>query len=110
VFWTTDATTFLEPPFSDQELDNYSNRDHIRDVASSHAEAESRVLSRILCMSSSYGIAEPHLSTPLDDARNVEGRIWLYQDGTFGFGFVGGNSIIDLRHISSAGCVLDTLH
>ncbi|TVU50062.1 hypothetical protein EJB05_01417, partial [Eragrostis curvula] len=109
VFWTTD-TTFLEPPFSEQELDNYSSRDHIRDVASNHAGTENRVISRILCMNSSYDVVDPHLSTALDDTRNVEGRIWLYQDGTFGFGFVGSNSVIDLRNVSSAGCILDTLH
>ncbi|XP_062203905.1 F-box protein At3g12350-like [Phragmites australis] len=109
VFWTTD-TTFLEPPFSEQELDNYSSRNHIRGVDFNHAGIENRVISRILCINSSYDVVEPHLSTPLDDARNVEGRIWLYEDGTFGFGFVGSNSIIDLRNVSSAGCILDTLH
>jgi hypothetical protein len=30
---------------------------------------------------------------------SVEGRIWLYEDGTFGFGFVGSNLIIDMRHV-----------
>ncbi|PAN21143.1 hypothetical protein PAHAL_3G444900 [Panicum hallii] len=107
VFWTTD-TTFLEPPFSEQELDNYSSRYHIQGVTSNHADAENRVISRILCINSSHDVVDPQLSTPLDDARSVEGRIWLYEDGTFGFGFVGTNSVIDLRHVSSAGCVLDT--
>ncbi|KAL6622758.1 hypothetical protein ACP70R_032637 [Stipagrostis hirtigluma subsp. patula] len=105
VFWTTDAT-FLEPPFSEQELDNYSSRSHISGVASNHADSENRVISRILCISSSCNVVDPHLSTPLDEGRNVEGRIWLYEDGTFGFGFVGSNSIIDLRHVSAAGCIL----
>ncbi|PWZ18404.1 F-box protein [Zea mays] len=107
VFWTTD-TTFLEPPFSEQELVNYASRDHIQGVTSNHAGAENRVVSRILRMNSSYDVVDTHLSTPLDDGRSVEGRIWLYEDGTFGFGFVGSNSIIDLRHVSSAGCILDT--
>jgi hypothetical protein len=107
VFWTTD-TTFLEPPFSEQELDNYTSRDHIQGVTSNHAGTENRVISRILCINSSYDVVDPHLSTPLDDGRCMEGRIWLYEDGTFGFGFVGSNSIIDLRHVSSAGCILDT--
>ncbi|CAL5093383.1 unnamed protein product [Urochloa decumbens] len=107
VFWTTD-TTFLEPPFSEQELDNYSNRYHIQGVTSNHASTENRVISRILCINSSHDVVDPHLSTPLDDARSVDGRIWLYEDGTFGFGFVGSDSVIDLRHASSAGCILDT--
>lgn len=107
VFWTTD-TTFLEPPFSEQELENYSSRYHIQGVTSNHAAVENRVISRILCINSSHDVVDPQLSNPLDDARSVEGRIWLYEDGTFGFGFVGTNSVIDLRHVSSAGCVLDT--
>ncbi|WVZ90362.1 hypothetical protein U9M48_036669 [Paspalum notatum var. saurae] len=109
VFWTTD-TTFLEPPFSEKELDNYSSRDHIRGVASDHAGTENRIISRILCINASYDVVDRHLSTPLENGRNVEGRIWLYEDGTFGFGFVGSHSIIDLRHVSSAGCILDTSH
>ncbi|CAN6334144.1 unnamed protein product [Urochloa humidicola] len=107
VFWTTD-TTFLEPPFSEKELDNYSNRYHIQGLTANHASSENRIISRILCINSSHDVADPHLSTPLDDARSVEGRIWLYEDGTFGFGFVGSDSVIDLRHVSSAGCILDT--
>jgi len=107
VFWTTD-TTFLDPPFSEQELDNYTSHDHIQGVTSNHAGTENRVISRILCINSSYDVVNPHLSTPLDDGRSVEGRIWLYEDGTFSFGFIGSNSIIDLRHVSSAGCILDT--
>ncbi|CAN6329209.1 unnamed protein product [Urochloa humidicola] len=107
VFWTTD-TTFLEPPFSEKELDNYSNRYHIQGVTANHASTENRIISRILCIGSSHDVADPHLLTPLDDARSVEGRIWLYEDGTFGFGFVGSDSVIDLRHVSSAGCILDT--
>ncbi|KAF8783974.1 hypothetical protein HU200_000066 [Digitaria exilis] len=107
LFWTTD-TTFLEPPFSEQELDNYSSRYHIQGVTSNHAGTENRVISRIMCISSSHDVVDPHLSNPLDDARSVEGRIWLYEDGTFGFGFVGTNSVIDLSHVSSAGCILDT--
>ncbi|KAJ1265516.1 hypothetical protein BS78_08G081900 [Paspalum vaginatum] len=109
VFWTTD-TTFLEPPFSEEELDNYSNRDHIRGVPSDHAGTDNRIISRILCINASYDVVDPHLSTPLENGRNLEGRIWLYEDGTFGFGFVGSHSIIDLRHVSSAGCILDTSH
>jgi len=77
-------------------------------VTSNHAAVENRVISRILCINSSHDVVDPQLPIPLDDARSVEGRIWLYEDGTFGFGFVGTNSVIDLRHVSSAGCVLDT--
>jgi hypothetical protein len=61
-----------------------------------------------MCINSSYDLVDPHPSAPLDDMRNLEGRIWLYDDGTFGFGFTGSNSIIDLRHVSLDGCIVDT--
>lgn len=104
IFWTTDAT-FLAPPFSEQELDHYNCREHIRGVTSGHEGTRNKVVSRILCINSSYDVVDPHLSAPLDDTRNVEGRIWLYEDGTFGFGFIGTNSVIDLRHVSLDGCI-----
>uniref|UniRef100_A0A0E0MMW0 F-box domain-containing protein n=1 Tax=Oryza punctata TaxID=4537 RepID=A0A0E0MMW0_ORYPU len=109
IFWTTN-TTFLEQPFSEKELDHYSRREHIQGVDSNHAATENRAVSRILCINSSYDVVNLHLSAPLDDMRNVEGRIWLYEDRTFGFGFSGSNSIIDLKHVSSDGCILDALH
>uniref|UniRef100_A0A0D3HUY4 Uncharacterized protein n=1 Tax=Oryza barthii TaxID=65489 RepID=A0A0D3HUY4_9ORYZ len=109
IFWTTN-TTFLEQPFSEKELDHYIRREHIQGVDSDHAATENRAISRILCINSSYDVVDHHLSAPLDDMRNVEGRIWLYDDGTFGFGFSGSNSIIDLKHVSSDGCILDALH
>uniref|UniRef100_A0A0D9XZR8 F-box domain-containing protein n=1 Tax=Leersia perrieri TaxID=77586 RepID=A0A0D9XZR8_9ORYZ len=109
IFWTIN-TTFIEQPFSEKELDHYSGREHIQGVNSDHSGTENRAVSRILCIHSSYDVVDPHLSAPLDDMRNVEGRIWLYEDGTFGFGFAGSNSIIDLKHVSSNGCILDALH
>ncbi|CAM0949781.1 unnamed protein product [Alopecurus aequalis] len=107
LFWTTDAT-FLEPPFSEQELDRYSCCEHIRVVTSGHTETQSKGVSRIMCINSSYDLVDPDLSALFEDTRNLEGRIWLYEDGTFGFGFTGSNSIIDLRHVSLDGCIVDT--
>ncbi|KAM0900375.1 hypothetical protein ACQ4PT_020683 [Festuca glaucescens] len=107
LFWTTDAT-FLEPPFSEQELDRYSCCEHIQVVTSGHTEMQSKGVSRIMCINSSYNLVDSHPTAPLDDTRNLEGRIWLYEDGTFGFGFAGSNSIIDLRHVSLDGCIVDT--
>ncbi|KAI4992072.1 hypothetical protein ZWY2020_041935 [Hordeum vulgare] len=107
VFWTTDAT-FLEPPFSERELDRYSCLEHIGVVTCGHTETWNKAVSRILCINSSYDLVHPHLLAPFDDTRNVEGRIWLYEDGTFGFGFTGSNSIIDLNLVSMDGCIIDT--
>ncbi|KAG8093201.1 hypothetical protein GUJ93_ZPchr0012g20641 [Zizania palustris] len=107
IFWTTN-TTFIEQPFSEKELEQYSGREHIHGGDSDHTGTENRDVSRILCINSSYDV-DPHLSASLYDMRNVEGRIWLYEDGTFGFGFSGSNSIIDLKHVSSDGCTIDTL-
>ena len=107
LFWTTKAT-FLEPPFSEQELDRYSCCEHIRVVTSGHTETLNKGVSRIMCINSSYDLVDPHPSAPLDDTRNLEGRIWLYEDGTFGFGFTGSYSIIDLSHVSLDGCIVGT--
>ena len=41
--------------------------------------------------------------------RNVEGRVWEYDDGTFGFGFLRNDFIIDLKHIALNGQLLDSV-
>ncbi|XP_038973047.1 F-box protein At3g12350-like [Phoenix dactylifera] len=107
-FWTSN-TTFLEAPFSKEELDLYGSRKHIRSVASNWSNLDREVVSRILCINSTYELVIPDLYGSSGDPGNVEGRIWEYEDGTFGFGFVRNNFIIDLKHITSNGHLLDTV-
>ncbi|KAG6515096.1 F-box protein At3g12350-like [Zingiber officinale] len=108
VFWTSN-TTFLESPFSSDEQDLYANREHICPVNADGRKSSdsSGVVSRILCINSSYDLVIPGLSASSGDPRNVEGRIWEYDDGTFGFGFLRNNYIIDLKHIAVNEFLLD---
>ncbi|KAJ8492659.1 hypothetical protein OPV22_014380 [Ensete ventricosum] len=106
VFWTS-STAFLESPFPIEEQDLYGSRDHIRPVASNWKNIRSEVVSRILRINSSYDLVIPSLSGSSGDPRNVEGRIWEYDDGTFGFGFLRNNYTIDLKQIALNGSLLD---
>lgn len=104
VFWTSN-TTFLKSPFSIEVQDLYSSREH---VASGWTDIERGAVSRILSINSSYELVLPGLAGS-GDPRNVEGRIWEYENGTFGFGFLRDNFIIDLKHIALDGRLLDTV-
>lgn len=113
VFWTSNAT-FIESPLSPEEKYLYDSRMHVRPLAAEnyiHEELlseETEMVSRILNINSSYDLVIPDLAGSTTNPRNVEGRIWQYISGTFGFGFLRDNFIIDLKHVSQNGCVLDT--
>lgn len=103
VFWTSN-TQFSS--FSGEEQDLYSVRTH---VAQNYCNIEKGVVSRYLAINSSYELVLPNLTGSSGDPRNVEGRIWEYQNGTFGFGFLRNNFIVDLKHIALNGRLLDTV-
>lgn len=106
VFWTSN-TTFVESPFSSEEEHIYEKRAHLLppgEIICSEMES----VSRILYINSSYDIVIPGLTGPNSvNPHQVEGRIWEYGDGTFGFGFLRDNHIVDLKHIAVDGCLLD---
>ncbi|KAJ0742806.1 putative F-box domain-containing protein [Helianthus annuus] len=108
VFWTSN-TTFIESPFSSEEEHIYETREHLLppgDILCSEMES----VSRILYINSSYDLVLPGLAGPTSvNPHQVEGRIWEYGDGTFGFGFLRDNHIIDLKHIAMDGCLLDAI-
>ncbi|KAG6585709.1 F-box protein, partial [Cucurbita argyrosperma subsp. sororia] len=113
VFWTSN-TTFLETPFSLEEELLYDCRIHVRPLPANDIEElvpsiENKKISRILCVNSSYDLVLPDLAGSIPNPRNVEGRIWQYNNGTFGFGFLRDNFIIDLQHIARNGLILDTV-
>ncbi|PHU20684.1 hypothetical protein BC332_11835 [Capsicum chinense] len=58
--------------------------------------SDKREISCMLCLNSSYGSVAVH-------PRQAEGRIWQYENGTFGFGFLRDNYVIDLRCIAQNG-------
>ncbi|XP_016460393.2 F-box protein At3g12350 [Nicotiana tabacum] len=112
VFWTSN-TTFIESPLSSEEENIYESRIHIRPLA--EADDPCEILSssdkgvlRMLCMNSSYDLVIPDLAGSTVNPRQAEGRIWQYENGTFGYGFLRDNYIIDLRHIAQNGQIFDT--
>lgn len=109
VFWTSN-TTFIESPLSPEEEYAYEIRMHLRPlmVHEQPVLTENEVVSRILNINSSYDLVIPDLAGTVDP-RHVEGRIWQYRNGTFGFGFFRDNFIIDLKHIAQDGFLLDTV-
>ncbi|KAL6983016.1 hypothetical protein U1Q18_016410 [Sarracenia purpurea var. burkii] len=114
VFWTSN-TTFIESPFSCEEECLYDGRVHLRPPSapnSIHGQTswmENEAVSRILYINSSYDLVIPNLAGAASNTWHVEGRIWQYMDGTFGFGFLRNNYIIDLKHIAQNNCILDTV-
>ncbi|KAI8014042.1 F-box protein [Camellia lanceoleosa] len=114
VFWTPN-TTFIESPFSSEEEYLYDSHIHLRPVAAAPSIQgqqpwmENEVVSRILYINSSYDLVIPDLAGASANPQRVEGRIWQYKNGTFGFGFLRNNYIIDLKHIAQDGCILDTM-
>ncbi|CAA6653558.1 unnamed protein product [Spirodela intermedia] len=96
VFWTSNMP-FLEHPFSKEEEDIYDGREHIQPL-STNCIGSAGVISRVLYSSGSSV-----------NPKNVEGRVWEYNTGTFGFGFLRNGHIIDLKHIAVNGCLLDTV-
>ncbi|KAK7383229.1 hypothetical protein VNO78_28903 [Psophocarpus tetragonolobus] len=127
VFWTSNAT-FLESPFSQEEESLYDSRIHLRPLQLSNeipeqfplsdGEVENRiqllqlsdnVVNGILHIRSSYDLVVPDLAGTINP-RSAEGRIWQYQNGTFGFGFLSDNFVVDMKHIVHNGCIVDTVN
>ncbi|KAL5185516.1 F-box protein [Glycine soja] len=127
VFWTSNAT-FLESPFSPEEESLYDSRVHLRPLQPGNEVLEQfpfsdsevvnqiqqfqlsdNVVDRILHISSSYDLVVPDLAGTLNP-RSAEGRIWQYRNGTFGFGFLSDNFVIDMKHIVHNGCIVDTVN
>ncbi|XP_057776555.1 F-box protein At3g12350 [Salvia miltiorrhiza] len=114
IFWTS-SLTFFESPLSPEEDDIYHCRSHLRPAAEadeSHdhiSASDNGVVSHMLYINSSYDLVIPDLVGTTVNPRRVEGRIWQYRNGTFGFGFLRDNYIIDLKHIAVNGHLLDTV-
>ncbi|MQM03481.1 hypothetical protein Taro_036263 [Colocasia esculenta] len=107
IFWTSN-TVYLEHPFSNEEENLYEGREHVQPLTLHCSETE-RVVSRILRINSSYDLVVSDTSSSSTHPQNVEGRIWEYDTGTFGFGFLRNNYIVDLKHIAKDGCLLDAV-
>ncbi|KAK2660126.1 hypothetical protein Ddye_006659 [Dipteronia dyeriana] len=114
VFWTSN-TTFIESPFSPEEEYLYDSRIHYRSLAEADhihchcPSAENEVVSHVMYINSSYDLVIRDSAGRSTNPRQGEGRIWHYQDGTFGFGFFWDNFIIDLNPMVQDSCLLDAL-
>ncbi|KAK4352199.1 hypothetical protein RND71_027717 [Anisodus tanguticus] len=100
-------------PLSSEEESIYEGRMHIQPLAEADDPCEifpssdyKAVLS-MLCMNSSYDLVIPDLAGSTVNPRQAEGRIWQYENGSFGFGFLRDHYVIDLRHIALNGQILD---
>ncbi|KAJ0233272.1 F-box domain-containing protein [Hirschfeldia incana] len=92
VFWTPNHV-FMRSPFSVEEEMILDSRIHITPL---HGEVHEQVVSGMLYMNSSYDPGE--------------GRVWLYENGTFGFGFLRDQFITDLKRVAlEDGCLADAL-
>lgn len=108
VFWSS-SITFIEPPLSPEEYHIYSNRMHLRPPAESYDSGDNGAVSHMLLINSSYDLVIPDIAGPTTNPQQCEGRIWQYENGTFGFGFLRDNYIIDLKHIAKNGHLLDAI-
>lgn len=114
VFWTS-SLRFIESPFSPEEDHIYDSRLHLRppgeaDESDDHLlSSDNGALSRMLYINSSYQLVIPDLVGITANPWVVEGRIWQYKNGTFGFGFLRDNYIVDLKQIAEDGHLVDTI-
>ncbi|KAJ8762571.1 hypothetical protein K2173_008010 [Erythroxylum novogranatense] len=114
VFWTSNPT-FMKSPISCEEAKIYDTRIHFRpSEIGDHIHwdgpfIDDEVVSHIMHINSSYELVIPSLADASANPWRVEGRIWLYRNGTFGFGFLRDNFIVDLKHIARNNCLLDAI-
>ncbi|KAK9164312.1 hypothetical protein Syun_005214 [Stephania yunnanensis] len=94
---TYESRIHLRPPAIEENMEGYP------------IHAENEVVLRIMNISSSYDLVILDFKDSAVNPRLVEGRIWQYADGTFGFGFLRNKYIIDLKHMARDGCLLDAV-
>ncbi|XP_073126408.1 F-box protein At3g12350-like [Henckelia pumila] len=96
------STVFMESPYPPEEESRYSSRVHVRPPRAIHSDDHD--LWGIFYADSSCNSNPSYLSGNMDDA---DGRIWVYTNGTFGFGFLRDDFIVDLKPVVKNGCLLD---
>ncbi|KZV45131.1 F-box protein [Dorcoceras hygrometricum] len=98
--FTARATAFLESPLSSEEEHTFYTRRHLRPVARSNQDRyEDFDVLRVFHTLSPY--------QGYDGQEDVNGRLWLYANGTFGFGFLRDDYIIDMKPLLKNGCLAD---
>ncbi|ESQ38809.1 hypothetical protein EUTSA_v10028685mg [Eutrema salsugineum] len=106
VFWTPNQA-FIRSPFSVEEEMILDGRIHTTPLLE---EVHEEVVSGMLYTSSSYDLVLPGEVGNGSGFSRGEGRVWLYKNGTFGFGFLRDQFIIDLKRVAQDdGCLADVL-
>ncbi|WCJ35560.1 F-box family protein [Euphorbia peplus] len=114
VFWTSDPA-FTDSPFSPEEDNLYKSRMHLqpavipKDMNWRLPLIDNEGVSRIMYINSSYDLVIPGTGPISGNSWHLDGRIWQYKNGTFGFGFLRDNYIIDLKYVTQHGCLLDSM-
>ncbi|XP_019096141.1 PREDICTED: F-box protein At3g12350-like isoform X1 [Camelina sativa] len=105
VFWTPNHLV-IRSPFSAEEELLLNSRIHVSPLA----EVHENVVSGMLYMKSSYDMVLQGEAGNGNGFLRGEGRVWLYENGTFSFGFLRDQFIIDLKHVAlEDGCLADEL-
>lgn len=113
VFWTADSASLYGLPLSAKEEELYNSRMHIRprDPTQTNGSKctvyEDEEVTQVLCIIPNSDVFRHIMNVPADSC--MEGRLWQYASGRFGFGFLNGNSIVDFKHIGSSACLLDII-
>ncbi|KFK29499.1 f-box protein [Arabis alpina] len=103
VFWTLNHT-FIRSPFSADEELIMNGRIHTSSLPG--LVVHENVVCGMLYMNSSCELVLPGEAGNGCAFPRGEGRVWLYEDGTFGFGFVQDQFIIDLKRVDLEDCFL----
>ncbi|XP_073150251.1 F-box protein At3g12350-like [Henckelia pumila] len=107
------TTAFVESPtLGSEEEHTYNARTHLRPIANqarrdraTSFEDEALDVSRICFVLS----LDQYLAPGNQSGNMPDGRVWLYANGTFGFGYLRDDYIVDLRPIAKNGYVLDSI-
>lgn len=107
IVFTASCTAFIESPYSADEESAYNARVHLRPRVEANQDGHINVTSShhdVLRIFYAHSVYTSNLSS--DDA---DGRIWVYADGTFGFGFLRDDFIVDLKPMVKNGHLLDVM-
>ncbi|BFI29305.1 hypothetical protein MPTK2_3g01350 [Marchantia polymorpha subsp. ruderalis] len=111
VCWTAESDSTIRVPLSPHEQHSFDERQHFAPTGVNgkyHVQdgCDEEVVG-MMCTLPTTGL---DFRASRSDAENIEGRVWQYASGRFGFGFLPTNFIIDFRPICSpSGVLLDVL-
>ncbi|KAL2636451.1 hypothetical protein R1flu_007930 [Riccia fluitans] len=111
VCWTADSASLVRAPLSVHEHHSFYKRQHFAPVGvNGEYQFQDGCDEEVVSMLCTLPITGLDVRAAGLDAENIEGRVWQYASGRFGFGFLPANIIIDFRPIcTTSGLLLDVL-